>query len=342
MKIARLLTVLFGMLAVSACATPFQVADVQDVQNAVPRGGSAFTRTLFDGYREQARIESEVEQEWRHAAIYARKGLRAAAGEEVEPENPATWDLPATADPELPQAHQALSADLAQGARERVPVQAAQAQVAFDCWVEEEAEGETGSACKDTFQTTEKLIQPPPPPPPPVAKVVKTFVVYFDFNDATLDRRANQMIAEAAQARAGLKNASIHVVGHTDTVGTRRYNQKLSVKRAWTVTESLRASGIDATPMDVTGRGKDQVEVDTGDNVREAGNRRVVITVEGEPSDPTPTSVPASPTAPAGDSTMSGIGHAPAAGDMVPPAEGDMVPMTSPPVDGKMAPNGAI
>ncbi|TAN63130.1 MAG: OmpA family protein, partial [Magnetospirillum sp.] len=129
MKIVRVLTVLVALAAVSACATPFQVSEVQDVIAAPsPTVGTPFTKALFEEYKEATRHEAIDEYEWRHAAAYAEKAERAATGEVVPPEDPTNWDLPAEVVPELKQARATLMDDFDKGARERVPAEAAKAQ----------------------------------------------------------------------------------------------------------------------------------------------------------------------------------------------------------------------
>ena len=92
--------------------------------------------------------------DWRSAEFFASKGLRAAAGEAVEPEWLPAWDLPADRLDELKDARRRLITIMVKGARERLPEDAAIAQGRFDCWVEQEAEGhqsEDIAACRDEF-----------------------------------------------------------------------------------------------------------------------------------------------------------------------------------------------
>jgi outer membrane protein OmpA-like peptidoglycan-associated protein len=71
----------------------------------------------------------------------------------------------------------------------------------------------------------------------------------------------------------------VEVVGHTDTLGARDYNQKLSLERAGAFRDRLVRDGLDPRSIAVAGRGQLDLAVKTGDGVAEPRNRRVDITV---------------------------------------------------------------
>lgn len=71
----------------------------------------------------------------------------------------------------------------------------------------------------------------------------------------------------------------IVVIGHTDTVGGLGYNDKLSLARAERLRELLVALGISADRVTAAGRGKRELLIPTEDNISEARNRRVEISV---------------------------------------------------------------
>jgi len=264
----------------AACATPWEVADVQTAIEAPPAStGPAFTRALFDEYRGLAKYEALEEYDWINAAVFARKGLRAATGEVVAPEELAAWDIPADRIGELTTARAKLVAALAGGTTERVPELSARAQASFDCWVEEESEGDSLSECRSDFVKTVAQLEPPAPAaaPQPVAaepKVIRSFVVYFDLNKATLSKKAQATLADVAAARTELSPTAIHVIGHTDTSGNAALNDRLSAKRASAVADALARLGVTA---DQKALGKTQPAVATGDGVTELRNRRVEI-----------------------------------------------------------------
>ena len=125
---------------------------------------------------------------------------------------------------------------------------------------------------------------PPPPvvvpaaaPVTPAVQAARTYLVFFDWDRADLTDRARQIIAEAAQATTRTQVTRIEVNGNTDTTGTARYNQELSVRRAQNVAAELVRDGVPRTSITTQGFGFSRLLVSTGPNVREPQNRRVEI-----------------------------------------------------------------
>jgi outer membrane protein OmpA-like peptidoglycan-associated protein len=117
----------------------------------------------------------------------------------------------------------------------------------------------------------------PPPPRPAAVPALQTFTTYFDFDRADITPAARN-VAEQAAANARAGNATrILVVGHTDTSGSSRYNDRLSVQRAEAVRNALIAAGVPAGEIEPRGAGATDLAVQTPDGVREPRNRRVVI-----------------------------------------------------------------
>jgi outer membrane protein OmpA-like peptidoglycan-associated protein len=139
-----------------------------------------------------------------------------------------------------------------------------------------------------------ELGRPAPPPqqqaPPPAtlpavpaprveepSRAPQTYTAYFDFDRADLTPDANSVVVQAAaNARQG-RATRILVVGHADTAGASRYNDRLSQRRAETVRQALVAAGVPATEIEARGVGETDLAVPTPDGVREPRNRRVVI-----------------------------------------------------------------
>ena len=121
---------------------------------------------------------------------------------------------------------------------------------------------------------------PVPPPAPAPAAASNDFTVYFDFDSWTLKAEQLKVLDDViATARSG-GQSNIIIVGHTDTSGPRDYNQKLSVKRANVVVEALVQMGARRTALHASGVGETDLAVQTGDGVKEAKNRRTVITLQ--------------------------------------------------------------
>jgi outer membrane protein OmpA-like peptidoglycan-associated protein len=123
------------------------------------------------------------------------------------------------------------------------------------------------------------------PPPAPAAAAVpaqapaRSYLVFFDWDKATLTDRARQIIREAADNSTKVQYTRIEVNGYTDTSGTPRYNQGLSVRRAQAVAAELVKDGVPRAAISIQGYGDTHLLVPTGPGVREPQNRRVEIIV---------------------------------------------------------------
>jgi outer membrane protein OmpA-like peptidoglycan-associated protein len=120
---------------------------------------------------------------------------------------------------------------------------------------------------------------PPPPAPPPVAAPARSYLVFFDWDKATLTDRARQIIREAADNSTKVQYTRIEVNGYTDTSGTPRYNMGLSIRRARAVQAELIKDGVPAGAITIQGFGETHLLVPTGPGVREPQNRRVEIII---------------------------------------------------------------
>lgn len=122
--------------------------------------------------------------------------------------------------------------------------------------------------------TPEPVMSAPPPAPPPPPR---QFIVYFGFNKANLTAQAMDVIREAAAVARQEGIVSILVSGHTDTVGSARYNKALSMRRAGNVKRALVGEGIPAAGISTVGKGETTLMVQTGDREMEPRNRRAEI-----------------------------------------------------------------
>ncbi|HKU99080.1 MAG TPA: OmpA family protein [Vineibacter sp.] len=121
---------------------------------------------------------------------------------------------------------------------------------------------------------------PAAPPPPAVGPTPAQYIVFFDFDRATLTAQALTTIKQAAAAAKSGNKTRIGVTGHADRAGSDAYNMALSLRRANAVKDALVREGIPATGITVVGRGESQPLVPTADGVREPQNRRVEIVLQ--------------------------------------------------------------
>jgi outer membrane protein OmpA-like peptidoglycan-associated protein len=115
--------------------------------------------------------------------------------------------------------------------------------------------------------------------PAPAVAPARSYLVFFDWDKATLTDRARQIIKEAADNSTHVQYTRIEVNGYTDTSGTPQYNMGLSIRRATAVKAELIKDGVPAAAINTQGFGETHLLVPTGNGVREPQNRRVEIII---------------------------------------------------------------
>src|SRR4029077_12954073 len=88
--------------------------------------------------------------------------------------------------------------------------------------------------------------------------IVNISDVLFDCNKYTLKPGAREKMAKVAGILLAYPGLKIQLEGHTDSVGTDEYNQKLSQDRAAAVRDYLVGQGVPGNPVAATGLGKSQ------------------------------------------------------------------------------------
>ena len=185
--------------------------------------------------------------------------------------------------------------------KDQFPEQAARAQADYDCWVlyaTVPSAGAASQACKTALDSSlprlESGARPAPPPAPMPAPVpapvpapapapaaaTADFTVYFDFDSWTLKAEQLKVLDDVISSARNGGQTNITIVGHTDTSGPADYNQKLSVRRANVVVEALVQMGARRAALHASGVGETDLAVQTEDGVKEARNRRTVITLQ--------------------------------------------------------------
>ena len=117
----------------------------------------------------------------------------------------------------------------------------------------------------------------------PAPVPARTYLVFFDWDSASLSTQAKTIVDHAADASTHVATTKIEVNGYTDNSSIRggaagaHFNEGLSLKRAHAVEAELVAHGVSHDDITVTGYGETHQLVSTGPNTREAQNRRVEI-----------------------------------------------------------------
>ncbi len=125
----------------------------------------------------------------------------------------------------------------------------------------------------------ERLDPAPMPIASPAPAAARSYLVFFDWDKATLTERARGIVKEAAENSTRVQYTRLEVNGYTDTSGTPRYNQGLSLRRARTVAAELVRDGVPQSAIAIQGLGDTNLLVPTGAGVREPQNRRVEIII---------------------------------------------------------------
>jgi OOP family OmpA-OmpF porin len=289
-KMSRTLTVVAlaaALLSGAGCSSFYQAtdSDLKAATSAQPRG-TAFDTALARDYLSLANVEY-ASNDPKDGDAYARRSLAASQGRATLPDDPKLREyLPAKLEPDLSQARQRLVAALEKNNRTARPETAARAQAYYDCWLEQSEENiqpDHIQACRDRFMTAlAELEKPLPVAPAPAAKaaVPDRFLVFFDWNKATLTAEARSVLAEAARTYKEQGQAKVIATGFTDRSGPYDYNLKLSVRRADAVKAELVRLGVPAAAITTIGRGENDPLVPTADGVREPQNRRVEIQMQ--------------------------------------------------------------
>ncbi|CAN7547592.1 OmpA family protein [Variovorax sp. LjRoot290] len=124
---------------------------------------------------------------------------------------------------------------------------------------------------------------PVPPAAPAVAASKVTFAAdaFFDFDKSVLKPEGRAKLDDLVSKIRDVNLEVIIAVGHTDSIGTDAYNQRLSVRRAEAVKAYLVSKGIERNRVYTEGKGEKQPVADNKTKEGRAKNRRVEIEVVG-------------------------------------------------------------
>jgi len=269
-----LLCALGSAVMLTACSGT-QLEKAEGMQSSTT---DVYATALQQGYLGLSRAEYG-EGDYRDSDFFAERAMATGADQRVEPQAIGARELPADKADELAQARSRLVARLSEGAVDMVPEAAAQAQLNFDCWMQEQEENfqpDDIAACQEGFETAMAEIDAAFAPAAGMAER-EVFDVMFDFDSAELSPEAMDRLAAVAASVQTYDDPVVTVLGNADQVGATDYNLALSERRANVVAEELAAQGVEVDA--VIGRGDQAPAVDNPERRPEELNRRALIEV---------------------------------------------------------------
>lgn len=99
----------------------------------------------------------------------------------------------------------------------------------------------------------------------------------FDVNSDRINAGFRDSLNTISDIIDEYDQTAVHIIGHTDSTGTPRYNQQLSEKRATAVTRFMSRNGVQRSRMRFSGRGETLPIADNNTDTGRSRNRRVEI-----------------------------------------------------------------
>jgi OOP family OmpA-OmpF porin len=118
-------------------------------------------------------------------------------------------------------------------------------------------------------------------PVPTSEKVTYAADAFFDFDKSVLKPEGRAKLDDLIAKMGGINLEVVIAVGHTDSIGTDAYNQRLSLRRAAAVKNYLVSKGVEKNRVYTEGKGEKQPVADNKTAAGRAKNRRVEIEVVG-------------------------------------------------------------
>ena len=279
-----------SLISISSCSSSYK-----ELSNKEHKPPSKFTKHLFDQYKIKADFEAGEMHDWDSTKLYSEKALKASNGVNILPEKISYWKLSDKEAVELHKAYENL-VTIYDEAINKDPYNLAIAVTSLDCWAEQQEEGWQSwdiKKCKDDFLTAVHKIYSvlqesknknfeKKESSESTTLITKNksdeplHVVYFDFDKSKLSSVSIDSLKKFLNDNKTNINKFL-IVGHTDTKGTKKYNDKLSLERAITIKNILLVNGISEEAINILALGENSLKVQTEDNVAHPANRRAEI-----------------------------------------------------------------
>lgn len=263
------------VLALGACTTALPPEKTEAL-------GAPFNEELKTRYLDLAASRrSSLDFDYFH---FREKAEAALLGDVVEPDSVADHDICLPWQPDVLAARERLLNLLDEGGRFQAPARSAEAQVDFDCWLDElEAQSQATGACKAAqeqqagpapSQCGDRLMADLDLIEGAIASDGAPYAVFFASGKAVIDSEGKDVLAQVKRDADLIQPSRILVTGYADRRGVADQNKSLAEKRAREVAKGLIEQGVPAAAITVDAWG----ETISADSLDE--NRRVEITFE--------------------------------------------------------------
>lgn len=293
MNILNKILIIVGFLFIISCS-----ASYEELKNNSYSPSNEFSKHLLNQYEQKADFEAKEMHDWNSAKLYSEKALSAAKGNKILPEKISYWKISPDKRYDLITGYNNLMT-IYEEATSLDPFNLAKAISSLDCWSEQQEENWQDwdiNKCRNDFldamhaiyntikdnqkpNVNNKILNKSKDSATLVTQDFKNNniqIVYFDFDKFNLSSVSTNEIKKFIYKNKDLINKYI-IVGHTDTVGTKEYNQKLSIERAVSVKNILLELGINAESIKIVGKGENDLSIETEDGVPHPANRRAEI-----------------------------------------------------------------
>lgn len=103
--------------------------------------------------------------------------------------------------------------------------------------------------------------------------------VLFGFDRSNLAASAEQNLDKLIAVLQEYPDTNIEILGHTDSKGSRKYNQRLSEKRADAVASYIKSNAVTASRISIKGLGESEPVASNATDEGRAENRRVEFVI---------------------------------------------------------------
>ncbi len=212
---------------------------------------------------------------------FREKAEASLLGDVVRPDEVADHDICLPWQPDALAAQERLVSLLDNGGRFQAPSAAADAQVDYDCWLDElQAQSQQSGACIDSGQESpssqckDRLMASLDMIERAVVDETAPYNVYFASGSTEVDPDGMDVLMKVKQNAELLQPTRILVVGYTDRHGLADDNKELAEERAREVAKALIQRGVPAASISVDAWGE------TVGREQFDENRRVEISFE--------------------------------------------------------------